>query len=109
MTTETPTNLTHPACDKLRCTKRFWRKNVAAITWAKPSKYGEVERFRKVPTENILAVHNHTPRLKDSPVYTFLDQLIPPALAPANSAPVLDGRSDPDQRRSRRIQKCIAC
>jgi hypothetical protein len=45
--------------------------------------YGEVERFRKVLTETILAVYNQTPRRKDSPVYTFLNQLAPPALAAA--------------------------
>src|SRR6516162_10830718 len=36
--------------------------------------YGEVERFRKVLTEIILAVYKQTPRAKDSPVYTFLNQ-----------------------------------
>jgi hypothetical protein len=45
--------------------------------------YGEVERFRTVLTEIILAVYNQTPRPKDSPVYTFLKQLTPPALAAA--------------------------
>jgi hypothetical protein len=43
--------------------------------------FGEVERFRKVLTEVIVAVFNQEPRPKDSPVYTFLNQLAPPALA----------------------------
>ena len=45
--------------------------------------FDEVERFRKVLTEIILAVYNQTPRRIDSPVYTFLNQLTPPALAAA--------------------------
>jgi hypothetical protein len=65
--------------------------------------YGEVERFRKVLTEIILAVYKQTPRAKDSPVYTFLNQLTPPGLAAAiqsvaeaaaKSAPAAHGESD---------------
>jgi MAP3K TRAFs-binding domain len=65
--------------------------------------YDEVERFRKVLTEMILAVYNQTPRRNDSPVYTFLSQLTPPALAAAvqgvaeavaRSAPAADGQPD---------------
>ena len=65
--------------------------------------FDEVERFRKVLTEIILAVYNQTPRRNDSPVYTFLNQLTPPALAAAvqgvaeavaKSAPAPDGEPD---------------
>ena len=43
--------------------------------------FGEVERMRKVLTGVIVAVLNKNPRPKDSPVYTFLNALTPPALA----------------------------
>jgi hypothetical protein len=64
--------------------------------------YGEVERFRKVLTEVILAVYNQNPRPDDSPVYTSLSKLTPPTLAAAMqgvaaaaamSAPAADGES----------------
>jgi tetratricopeptide (TPR) repeat protein len=65
--------------------------------------YGEVERFRKVLTDVIVAVYNQNPRRHDSPVYTFLSELTPPALAEAmqgvaeaaaKSAPAAGGESD---------------
>jgi hypothetical protein len=45
--------------------------------------FGEVERFRKVLSEAIVEIYQKDPRPKDSPVYTFLNQLDPPALAKA--------------------------
>jgi hypothetical protein len=45
--------------------------------------FDEVERFRKVLTDAIVEIYNKNPRPKDSPVYTFLNGLTPPALAAA--------------------------
>jgi hypothetical protein len=45
--------------------------------------YGEVERFRKALTDAIVAIYGEDPRRRDSPVYTFLNNLTPPALAEA--------------------------
>jgi hypothetical protein len=73
--------------------------------------YGEVERFRKVLTDVIVAVYNQNPRRHDSPVYTFLSELTPPALAEAmqgvaeaaaKSAPAAGGESDGGRMRSTR-------
>lgn len=45
--------------------------------------FDEVERFRKVLTEAIIEIYNKKPPSNDSPVYTFLNNLTPPALAKA--------------------------
>ena len=45
--------------------------------------FGEVERFRSALTEAIRDIFNQDPRPDDSPVYTFLNGLTPPALAEA--------------------------
>jgi tetratricopeptide (TPR) repeat protein len=45
--------------------------------------FGEVERFRADLTQAIRDILNQSPRRKDSPVYTFLSELTPPALAAA--------------------------
>ena len=45
--------------------------------------FEEVERFRKVLTEAIVEIFNKRPPPSDSPVYTFLSKLTPPALAEA--------------------------
>jgi hypothetical protein len=45
--------------------------------------FEEVERFRKVLTDAIVEISNRDPRPSDSPVYSFLDGLTPPALAAA--------------------------
>jgi hypothetical protein len=45
--------------------------------------FGEVERFRADLTKAIKEIFNQNPRPKDSPVYTFLNALTPPALAEA--------------------------
>ena len=45
--------------------------------------FGEVERFRARPDEAINDIFNQNPRHEDSPVYTFLNGLTPPALAEA--------------------------
>jgi hypothetical protein len=45
--------------------------------------YGEVERFRGVLTDAIVSIYKQEPRLEDSPVYTFIKRLTPPALAKA--------------------------
>jgi hypothetical protein len=45
--------------------------------------FGEVERFRADLTTAIKEISKQNPRLKDSPVYTFLNGLTPPALAKA--------------------------
>jgi hypothetical protein len=45
--------------------------------------FGEVERFRADLTKAIKDIFNQDPRPKDSPVYTFLNGLTPPALAAA--------------------------
>jgi hypothetical protein len=45
--------------------------------------FGEVERFRHALKTAIRDVFNRDPRPKDSPVYTFLNGLTPPALAAA--------------------------
>ncbi len=50
--------------------------------------FGEVERFRKVLTKAIVEIYQAgaaTP--KDSPVYTFLNNLTPPALAEGDCRP----------------------
>lgn len=48
--------------------------------------YGEVERFRKALTDAIVGIYSEDPRRRDSPVYTFLNNLTPPALAEALQA-----------------------
>ncbi len=48
--------------------------------------YGEVERFRKALTDAIVEIDSQDPRRRDSPVYTFLNNLTPPALAEALQA-----------------------
>jgi hypothetical protein len=48
--------------------------------------YGEVERFRKALTDAIVTIYSEDPRRRDSPVYTFLNNLTPPALAEALQA-----------------------
>lgn len=45
--------------------------------------FDEVLRFREVLTNAIKEIYNQVPRPKDSPVYTFLNQLSPPRLAEA--------------------------
>jgi hypothetical protein len=45
--------------------------------------FGEVERFRGALKDAILEILNQDPRREDSPVYTFLKGLTPPALAKA--------------------------
>ena len=45
--------------------------------------FDEVERFRAQLTQAIQDIFNRSPRPKDSPVYTFLNGLTPPALAKA--------------------------
>jgi hypothetical protein len=45
--------------------------------------YDEVERFRKELMETIVGVYSKDPRPNDSPVYTFLEKLTPPARAKA--------------------------
>jgi len=45
--------------------------------------FGEVERFRGALKDAILEIVNQNPRLDDSPVYTFLKGLTPPALKKA--------------------------
>jgi hypothetical protein len=61
--------------------------------------FDEVERFRGVLSEAIREIFNRNPRPKDSPVYAFLNNLTPPALAEAmegvaeevaKAGPVLD-------------------
>jgi hypothetical protein len=43
--------------------------------------FGEVERFRKALSELVIAVYRKQPRRADSPVYTTLQALRPPALS----------------------------
>jgi MAP3K TRAFs-binding domain len=45
--------------------------------------FEEVERFRGVLTDAIVEIYNKKPPQNDSPVYTFLNGLTPPALAKA--------------------------
>ncbi len=45
--------------------------------------YDEVERFRKLLSDAVTEIYNKSPRPNDSPVYTFLPGLTPPALAEA--------------------------
>jgi hypothetical protein len=45
--------------------------------------FGEVERFRQLLSDAISEIYRQDPRPKDSPVYTFLNELDPPALARA--------------------------
>ncbi|HVF42163.1 MAG TPA: TRAFs-binding domain-containing protein [Pyrinomonadaceae bacterium] len=45
--------------------------------------FDEVERFRGMLSDAIREIFNRNPRPKDSPVYTFLNNLAPPALAEA--------------------------
>ena len=65
--------------------------------------YDEVMRFRDLLTKAIVEIGQKKPPKKDSPVYTFLDGLNPPALAAAmqgvaeaaaKSAPATGGESD---------------
>jgi hypothetical protein len=64
--------------------------------------FGEVERFRADLTSAINDIFDQTPPRKDSPVYTFLNDLTPPALAAAmrdvaeevsRAAPVIEAAS----------------
>ena len=48
--------------------------------------FGEVMRFREQLTAAITELLKKSPRDKDSPVYTFLNGLTPPAIAPAIQA-----------------------
>lgn len=50
--------------------------------------YSEVQRFQKLLKEAILEIYEKDPRVKDSPVYTFLENLIPPEVAAAVKAAV---------------------
>ncbi|HEV3469021.1 MAG TPA: TRAFs-binding domain-containing protein [Pyrinomonadaceae bacterium] len=61
--------------------------------------FDEVERFRRLLTDAIVEIYNQDPRPRDSPVYTFLNDLTPPALekalkgvavAVAETAPVVE-------------------
>lgn len=45
--------------------------------------FDEVERFRAMLSDAIKQIFNRSPRQKDSPVYTFLNNLEPPELAAA--------------------------
>jgi hypothetical protein len=45
--------------------------------------FDEVQRFRAALTQAIKDIYNQDPRPNDSPVYTFLNDLTPPALAAA--------------------------
>ena len=65
--------------------------------------YDEVMRFRDLLTKAIVEIGKKEPPAKDSPVYTFLNGLNPPALAAAmqgvaeaaaKSAPAADGEPD---------------
>ncbi|MFL6285576.1 MAG: tetratricopeptide repeat-containing protein [Pyrinomonadaceae bacterium] len=65
--------------------------------------FDEVMRFRKLLTDAIVKIYNDDPRPKDSPVYTFLQDLAPPELAKAiqdvaeavaATAPSTDGQED---------------
>ncbi|HST52195.1 MAG TPA: TRAFs-binding domain-containing protein [Pyrinomonadaceae bacterium] len=65
--------------------------------------FDEVMRFREVLKDAIVKIYKDDPRPKDSPVYTFLHDLAPPALAEAMqsvaravaaTAPDADGRAD---------------
>jgi tetratricopeptide (TPR) repeat protein len=53
--------------------------------------FDEVMRFRKQLTKAIKEIMNKDPRDKDSPVYTFLHGLNPPALAAAVQASIQEG------------------
>jgi tetratricopeptide (TPR) repeat protein len=50
--------------------------------------FGEVMRFQKLLTDAIVEIRKKDPRDKDSPVYTFLNGLNPPALAATVQAAV---------------------
>ena len=65
--------------------------------------FDEVVRFREVLTTAIVEIYHQDPRWNDSPVYTSLNKLSPPALAEAmqgvaeaaaKSAPAAGGESD---------------
>jgi tetratricopeptide (TPR) repeat protein len=65
--------------------------------------YDEVMRFRDLLSKAIVEIGKNEPPAKDSPVYTYLNGLNPPALAAAiqgvaegaaKSAPVTDGKPD---------------
>lgn len=65
--------------------------------------FDEVERFRELLRDSIVKIYNQNPRPADSPVYTFLRDLNPPALkralrgvalAVAATAPGADGPDD---------------
>lgn len=67
--------------------------------------FGEVERFRSDLTKAIRDIVNQDPRPSDSPVYTFLSGLTPPALARAmegvakevaKAAPVVEATAQVD-------------
>jgi Tetratricopeptide Repeats-Sensor len=48
--------------------------------------YDEAMRFQRQLTEAVVEVFNKEPRQKDSPVYTFLNNLTPPAIAAVQEA-----------------------
>jgi len=50
--------------------------------------FGEAMRFRQLLTDAIVEIRKKSPREKDSPVYTFLNGLEPPALAATVQAAV---------------------
>jgi hypothetical protein len=67
--------------------------------------YDEVQRFRADLTKAIKDILNQSPRPSDSPVYTFLNGLTPPALAEAmqgvaqevaKAAPIVDAAAHAD-------------
>ena len=66
--------------------------------------FDEVERFRQILTDAIVQVYNKEPRDRDSPVYTFLNDLDPPARraalkgvaeAAAKASPAAAGEGSP--------------
>ncbi|HZF13646.1 MAG TPA: tetratricopeptide repeat-containing protein [Thermoanaerobaculia bacterium] len=67
--------------------------------------FDEVMRFRALLTQAIVEIRKKQPRDKDSPVYTFLNGLTPPALAAAvqaaaQAAATPRGASDSGERRA---------
>lgn len=55
--------------------------------------FDEVMRFRQLLTQAIAEIMKRSPRPKDSPVYTFLNGLNPPALAAVLNATAQEARS----------------
>jgi hypothetical protein len=56
--------------------------------------FGEAMRFRQLLTDAIVEIRKKEPREKDSPVYTFLNGLNPPAVAAAVQAAVQAATSE---------------